>query len=97
MASEQLTLCQINVDQPDRRHALVFIWIEPVVIKFAACRALNLRSKPLKILQSAVQISDVRWIELRKRFVADQDSDGLDWGLTLDAHPTADRPRVAVR
>src|ERR1035437_3378389 len=58
-------LCQINVDQSDGRHALVFFWIEPVPIKFAACGALDLRSEPIEILQSAMQISDVRRIELR--------------------------------
>jgi hypothetical protein len=43
-------LCQINVDQSDGRHSLVFFWIESVPIKFAACGALDLRSEPIEIL-----------------------------------------------
>lgn len=90
-------LCQIIGGQSNGWHSFVFFCVEPMAIKFAARGGFDQRPEPIENFESGIQITDIRWIELRQSFVADKHTHWLNRPSALYAHPNADRSRVAVR
>jgi hypothetical protein len=67
-----------------------------ISIKLLAGRCLDAGSKPIEMLESSGEVSNVEWIKLGESLVTDKDADRLNRDGSFDGHPKPDCPQLAV-
>src|SRR5579871_6343378 len=82
--------------QSDGWHTFIFLGIRTISIKLVAGGCLDAGSKPIKMLESSGEVSNIEWIKLGESLIADEDANGPDGHGPFDAHPKSDCPQLAV-